>query len=123
TTGVLLALVARENLLSKIAKPIMHRRVGQSLHDRGVELGDYRRRRVLGSEKVLASFPRKNLAGQPRPQSGCRALPRGGAWAATQGQQAKSLDQVIDGEGPAGRRPRDDFIAGALCPGHHGTAP
>ena len=38
-------LLARENLLAKIGEPRTHRRIGQGINDRGIELGD---RRLIG---------------------------------------------------------------------------
>src|SRR5215471_7998674 len=45
--------LARENLHPKIAEPGAHRRMGQRLHDRRVELADDVSWRTLGSEKPV----------------------------------------------------------------------
>src|SRR5439155_3364892 len=45
--GLWCLLRAREDFIPQFAEPLAHRRVGQSLHGSGVELGDHRLWRAL----------------------------------------------------------------------------
>src|ERR1700694_2589276 len=48
-------LLARETFLTKIGEPRTHRRVGQGINNRSIELGDDGHRRTLGYPKCLPS--------------------------------------------------------------------
>src|SRR5262249_61049609 len=42
-------LLARDNMLTEVSQPLAHRRIGQPIQDRGIELADDILRRALGS--------------------------------------------------------------------------
>ena len=72
-------LLAWENLLAEIGEPRAHGRIGQGIHDRGIEPGDDGRRRSLGGKKPLPVFDVE--PGRPASSTvGMWALPPGGAW-------------------------------------------
>ena len=66
-------LLARENLLPEIGEPRSHRRIGQRVHGRRVELGDDVLRRALGREKTCPDSNRKAPTVPSRQTLGYRA--------------------------------------------------